>query len=55
MMNYSGAINVSLGYKTYGILVRPEHLEVLKLFFLAIFMILAMSSFSLRCVRASYI
>ena len=55
MINCSGVINVSLGYKTYRILVQLEHLEVLKLFFLAIFMILAMSSFSLRCVHASYI
>ena len=30
MMNCSGTIDVSLGYKTYKILVQPGHLEVLK-------------------------
>ena len=30
MMNCSGTIDVSLGYKTYKILVRLEHLKVLK-------------------------
>ena len=30
MMNCSGAINVSLGYKTYRILVQSGHLDVLK-------------------------
>ena len=30
IMNYSGAIDVSLSYKTYTILVRPRHFEVLK-------------------------
>ena len=30
IMNCSGTINVGLGYKTYRILDRPEHLEVLK-------------------------
>ena len=32
-MNCSGIIDVSLGYKTYRILVRLEHLEVLKYIF----------------------
>ena len=30
MMNCNGAIDVSLGYKTYRILVQSEDLEVLK-------------------------
>jgi len=30
MMNFSGAIYVSLGYKTYKILVKLGHLKVLK-------------------------
>ena len=30
MMNCNGAIDVSLGYKTYKILVQPGYLEVLK-------------------------
>ena len=28
MMNCNGAINVSLGYKTYKILVQPGYLEI---------------------------
>ena len=30
MMNYGGAVNISLGYKTYRILIQPRHLEELK-------------------------
>ena len=48
MMNFSDSIDVSLSYKTYKILVRPGHLEVLKWFLLAIFIILVTPSFSLH-------
>ena len=48
MINCNSTIDVNLGYKTYRILVRPRHLEVLKYFFLAIFIILVMPNFSLH-------
>ena len=47
MMNCSSTIDINLGYKTYRILVQPRHLEVLKYFFLTIFIILVTPSFSL--------
>ena len=53
IINYSGTIDVSLGYQIYGTLVRLGYSEVLKWFFLTILIIFVTSSFLLHCYYIS--